>query len=200
MDARDIERLAGAQLTYVDETDPAVRDGWAIQDIGSLEWAMSRVADLEAEARENKEALAAAHRALDRRAGVLQEKVQKGIDFFRSAVLMYMEAHRGELLKGGKKKSRTMLYGTVGWRSSGGRLKVLDKDALAAWLLTQPVELGLARVTVDPNMVALQAYCAEHKMVPPGTEYELPHETAYVKAVAPGTTLTKTEGNGDDQV
>lgn len=198
MDARDIDRLASTQPTYTDETDPTVRDGWAIQDIGSLEWAMSRVADLEAEARENKEALAAAHAALDRRAAMLQEKVQKGIAFFRGAVLSYMEEHRNELLKGGKKKSRTMLYGTVGWRAAGGRLKVVDKDALAGWLSVQPVELGLYRVKVEPEMAALQAYCRDRNMVPPGTELEMPHETAFVKAISPGTTLVKTEPDDDE--
>jgi len=195
MDAHDIERIAAA---YTDETDPTIRDGWAIQDIGSLEWAMSRVADLEAEARENEAALTAAHAALDRRAAQLEAQVQRGIAFFRSNILSYMEAHRAELLKGGKRKSRTMLYGTIGWKAPRARLKVLDRDALTAWAETQPVQYGLVRIKTEPALDPINDYCAERNMVPPGTELELPEDRPFIKALSPGTTLVKTEGQNDD--
>ena len=191
MDAADIQRAAEA--TYEDATDPTVRDGWAIADIGSLEWAMSRIADLQEEQAENEVALAEAHKRLDARAAQLQDKVNRGLGFFKGAVMRYMEAHRAELLKGGKKKSRSMLYGILGWRSAGGRLKVTDKDALAAWLMQQPVELGLYRVKVEPEMRALQDYCRSANIIPPGTELDPEREVAFVNAISPGTTLAKTE-------
>jgi phage host-nuclease inhibitor protein Gam len=191
MDAADIQRAAEA--TYEDATDPAVRDGWAIQDIGSLEWAMSRIADLQEEQAENEVALAEAHKRLDARAAQLQANVNKGLFFFRAEVLRYMEAHKAELLKGGRRKSRSMLHGIIGWRSAGGRLKVTDKDALATWLMQQPVELGLARIKVEPEMRALQDYCRSANIIPPGTELEPEREVAFVNAISPGTTLAKTE-------
>ncbi len=189
MDAQDIEALAAQQPVYQDESDVTVRDGWAITDIGSLEWALGRVADLEDEARENAAALADAHRRLDARAAKLSERVQRGIGFFRGTILRYMEVHRHELLKGGQRKSRVLLHGSVGWRTSGARLKVLDKDALATWAAAQPVELNLYRVRVEPNMRELQAYCEAQGIIPPGTERETEHETPFVKALSPGTTL-----------
>lgn len=193
MDAEDIARLSVEQEAFQDSTDPAVKQGWAIANIGDLEWAMQRLGDLEAEAAENEAALADAHKRLDARAAELAAKVNRGIGFFRASVLRYMEAHRNELLKGGARKSRTLLYGTLGWRTAGGRLKVVDKDALTTWLMSQPVELGLARVKVEPDMRALQAHCLKLGKIPPGTELEAEREAPYVKAVSPGTTLAKTK-------
>jgi phage host-nuclease inhibitor protein Gam len=193
MDAQDIAKLEATQPepSYQDETDPAVREGWQIDSIGSLEWAMSRVADLETEAAENEAALAEAHRRLDARAAQLADRVKRGIGFFKAAVLRYMEAHRPELLKGGKKKSRVLLYGSVGWRASGGRLRVLDREMLAAWAAKQPVELGLFRIKIEPEMKVIQAYAKAGNLIPPGCEWESEHETAYVNAISPGTTLAK---------
>lgn len=191
MDAKDIANIEAAQPAYQDETDPTVRDGWQVENLGSLEWAMSRIADLEAERDEVQAATLDAVHRVEARGAALVQKVERGVHFFRGQVLRYIEAHRGELLKGGARKSRTLIYGTVGWRSGGGRLKAIDKDALAAWAAAQPVELGLYRVKVEPDMKAIQAYAKRTGEVPPGTEYETEHETAYVTAVQPGTTLTK---------
>jgi len=197
MDATDIARLEAAQPIYRDDSDPSVVDGWRPTDLGSLEWALSRVADLEAEARENAVALADAHRRLDLRAESMTRRVQRGVAFFRGAILSYMSEHKSELLKGGARKSRVMLHGSVGWRKTGGRLRVVDEKALAEWVAAQPVELGLFRIRIEPAMKELQAYCEANGLIPPGTEREVPTDVPYVKAVSPSTSLAKTEDDDE---
>jgi hypothetical protein len=59
--------------------------------------------------------------------------------------------------------------------------------------MQQPVELGLARIKVEPEMRALQDYCRSANIIPPGTELEPEREVAFVNAISPGTTLAKTE-------
>lgn len=191
MDAQDIAKAEASQPAYQDETDPTVRDGWQIDSLGSLEWAMSRIADLEAERDEVQAATIDAVHRIEARGAALAEKAERGVTFFRGQVLRYIEAHRHELLKGGKKKSRGLLYGAIGWRSSGGRLRVQDKDALTVWVSAQPLESGLYRLKVEPDMKAIQEYAKRTGEVPPGTEFEPEHETAFVTAIQPGTTLAK---------
>jgi phage host-nuclease inhibitor protein Gam len=194
MDATDIAKAAEQ---YVDEVDPSIRTGERIKDLGSADWYMRRLGELEREQRENRAMYEDALRRMKARFESMQAKAQRGVDFFRGELLRFMEVHRSELVTG-QKRSRALLHGILGWRKTQGLLRVVDPKALEAWLMAQPLELGLARIKVEPNMKALQEHHKEHGVIPPGTELEVPRDAPYVRAVDPGTTLAKGEDDGND--
>lgn len=168
---------------YVDEEDPTVRSGgpWRIETVTHLDWAMSRLAALQLELADLADQERARVEAIEQRAAMLAERVQPGIAFFESQIAAYASSHRGTLLGGGPKKSRTVLHGTVGWREKPGKLVVKDAAALDAWLQTKGPDSGLYRIKLEPEMDALKALYAKEKAIPPGCEWVEKEDTFYVK-------------------
>src|SRR5690349_5271651 len=113
-------------VEYQDETDPTVRDGWSIQNLGGLQWALERMGDLATEVAELDVLKLQAIARIEARTVKLTARARSGVAWFESRIREYMAAHREELLRGGKKKSRDLPSGRVGWRSRGGKLKVVD--------------------------------------------------------------------------
>ena len=163
---------------------------WEITNQTSADWGMQRLAECEAEIAAVETQYQAALARLKARYDELVARSQRGIGYFRFKLEQWAEHNRSALLKG-KAKSVQMLHGVIGWRKSGGRLKVEDKDALAAWLSGQPIESGLYRVKIEPEMRALQDYCRQANVVPPGCVLEPERDDFYVKAEAPEEALTK---------
>jgi phage host-nuclease inhibitor protein Gam len=176
--------------TYEDAQDPDVKGPWQIETTGSADWALSRLAECEAEADEIDRQVAAAVEKLKARGEDLKARAARGASFFRYKLLVYAETHRASLLTG-KKKSRDFLHGRIGWRKKGGRLAVEDKAALEAWLLAQPIERGLYRMKVEPEMKALQALCSETGEVPPGCGFVPEYEDIVIEASGPEAALAK---------
>jgi phage host-nuclease inhibitor protein Gam len=129
----------------------------------------------------------AAKARIDKRAAELTARAERGAAFFRYRLAEYAHAQRAFLLGGGKKKSRELVGGTLGWRSRSGRLVVEDEAALNAWLERQPVESGLYTVRVKAVMAALNAYFAGTNEIPPGCIWDPGGETFYVKVQPPAT-------------
>jgi phage host-nuclease inhibitor protein Gam len=175
---------------YEDEQEPSVRGPWQIETLSDADWAFSRVAECEAEAAEIERQAEATIRRVRARAAELTAKAERGAGFFRFKLLEYAEAHRADILHG-KKKSRDFLHGRIGWRKAGGGLAVTDKEALGAWLRAQPIESGLYRVKVEPEMAAIQAVFRARGEIPPGCEPKPETETIHIEASAPETALAK---------
>jgi len=163
---------------------------WEITNQTSADWGMQRLAECLAEVDEIGRQYQAAVDRLIKRRDELVARAERGIGYFRFKLEQWAEHNRSALLKG-KAKSVQMLHGCLGWRKSGGRLKVEDKDALAAWLSGQPIELGLFRMKIEPEMRALQDYCRQANVVPPGCVLEPERDDFYVRAEAPEEALTK---------
>lgn len=178
--------------TYEDAEDPRVKGStWRIETIQSADWALARMAELQAEA-ESIDALAkAAKERIEKRAELLKARVARGLDYFRYKLLEYAVTHRTAILGGSKKKSRAFIHGTIGWRKVGGRLYVTDPDALRAWLSTQTVESGLYRMKIEPEMAEIQRRFKEDGVIPPGMNMESEGEDPYVKVEPPETALAK---------
>lgn len=176
---------------YEDSENPEVRGGgWQITTIQSADWALLRLAECEAEATEIDRQAEAAIRRVRERADALKAKAARGASYFTFKLMEYAERSRGEIVKG-KKKSRDYLHGRIGFRKKGGKLRVTDKDALRDWLVTQPVESGLYRMSIEPEMRALQEACKADGIVPPGMEWEPEYEDITIEAQAPETALAK---------
>lgn len=172
------------EAEYQDEEMPEARPGWHIPDLGALDWALSRVADLEREQAENLELERAAIERIRLRTLRLNESAARGVAFFGGRIREYAELHRAELLGGGKKKSRKLLHGTVGWRSKGGGLSVTDAEALLAWARAQPVEAEVLRIKEDPALKAIKALFEATGEVPDGCDVEPETEEFNLKAEA----------------
>jgi phage host-nuclease inhibitor protein Gam len=175
---------------YEDEADPSVGGGWLIRDLGSADWAISRVAECQAEAAEIDRQADAAIERINRRREALKEKAARGEAFFRARLLMFAETHRDEILTG-KKRSREFVHGRIQFRKKAERLVVKDREALLAWLATQPVEAGLYRVRLEPELRAIQDRFKTAGEIPPGCEVEPESETVEIKTEAPETALVK---------
>lgn len=155
--------------SYVDDEEPAVSAPWTVQSLEDADWALKRIGDLEREVAENERVYQSALLRLKLRHGVLTERADRGIAFFTAKLEAYAAEHRAELIKG-KKKSRTLLHGSLGFRKSGGGLEVLDKEALLGWCRQQPVESEVLRITEAPAIAAVQKHFKDTGEVPPGTE------------------------------
>ena len=186
--AEEIAKLAaepGPDERYVDSEDDSVRDGyWRIENVQSLDWALSRIADLEREQAENAAIVEEHIQRLRLRLERLNAKAERGLRFFRSQVQAYADAHRHELLGGGKKKSRALPHGMVGWRKKGGGLTVVDREALLSWCRKQDVELGLIRIKEEPAVDEVKRAFKSLGEVPPGCDVEEEREELIIKTTS----------------
>jgi phage host-nuclease inhibitor protein Gam len=180
-----------ALAAYEDEQDPAVRGPWAIDSLGSADWSLSRLAECEAEAAEIDRQAEAAIAKIRKRADELKAKAARGAAFFSYKLLAFAETHRATLLGSSKKKSRDFIHGRIAFRKKGGRLVVKDKDALLAWLATQPVEAGLYRMKLEPEMRAIQEQFKTAGEIPPGCDFEPEFEDVVIEANAPEAALVR---------
>lgn len=177
---------------YEDEEDPEVRSDkpWTIQNVPSLEWALKRTANLYNEKDSLEAAADEAHKRIESRKALLLDRIQRGIAYFEGQIGSYAAENREALLGGSNKKSRSFLFGIIGWRKRAGRLVVVDAEALKAWLTAQPNEV-LYRVKIEPEMKALQENFAKTGEVPPGTEYVVEQEKLYIEPADPAEGLVK---------
>ena len=165
---------------YQDDQDPEVRESWSVTDLGSADWALSRVAECEAESEEIEAQRVAAVAAIEARAETLKNRSARGAAFFRMKLAIWAEKNP-DMIRQGKKKSRAFLHGSIGTRKKGGKLVVVDRDALVAWIREQPPEKGLFRIKVEPEMAEIQKLYALGGEVPPGTDVDPEREELEIK-------------------
>ena len=168
------------------------RGPWMVEGPDSCDWALRKVAEAQAEIAEIERQAEAAMRAIEARRVALIQGPGQTAAFFESAVLMYAQTHRGDIVRGDR-KSKDYIHGSIAFRANkGGRLVIEDGPALAKWLEAQPVEAGLYRVKIEPDKKALDAWFDEGgREAPPGTRYENPTESISIEALAPERALEK---------
>jgi len=171
-----------ASIAYVDEHEPAVTDQWSIGDLSAADWALSRICDLEREIAENNELAEEAIAKIKMRTDLLNERAQRGVAFFKGRLATFAQTHRELLLGGGKKKSRSLLHGSIGFRKTGGSLEVLDKSELLEWARFQPAEFGFVRIKEEPAVDEIKKRFKLTGEVPPGTHLAEEREEVVVKA------------------
>jgi phage host-nuclease inhibitor protein Gam len=181
---------------YQDERDPSVGPDWRVTDISGADWALARVAEMELEIEANEELGARAITQIEERVRKMNDQAMRGVTFFRARIEEFARANREALLGGGKKKSRKLVHGSIGWRSSPAGLKVEDEAKLLAWAQAQPVELGLVRIKEEPNIAGIKAYAAANKVIPPGMAEAVVEEKLEIKAQPVG--LLKGDKDGHD--
>ncbi len=150
-----------------------LRPGWQIETLEQLDWALSRIADLEEERAENQRILQAAIDRLTVKQERLDAKIERGLLFFNFEVEHYVTMNRDTILKGGKAKSRGFLHGRIAWRKVGGGLVINNKEALLAWAKEQAIELEFVRIKQEPDVAAIKQWFKKTGEIPPGTD-ELP--------------------------
>lgn len=177
---------------YEDEENPFVTPAWRIEDKATADWALRRYGECLAEAADIEAQYQAAVAHLTERRDALKAKANRGAGFFEFKLAEYAGRCRGDLLKG-KSKTATFLHGAIKFRAKQDRLEVVDKAALEEWLRAQPVESGIARWKVEPEMKALQDQFKKTGECPPGCDVKPAEETVTIDAIAPERALTKGE-------
>jgi hypothetical protein len=175
---------------YQDDDRPEVKGPWVPVTRVDFDWAFERLSQCQAEADGIDEQYEAWVKRAEKRRDELKERARRGVHFFEGRIRMGAQAGREFLLRG-KSKTAKFLHGEVSWRRLGGRLTVSDPKALADWLVTQPVESGLWRQEIKPEMKALQAHCKATGEVPPGCVYGEEYEEIYVKSEPADGALAK---------
>jgi phage host-nuclease inhibitor protein Gam len=162
------------------EPDAIVEHGaWAPQTIRDVEWALECIAESEAEVAEIDGQLADLVARATARAEALKARAMNRVTFFKGRVAEFAVANRADLLVG-KAKSRNFLSGKVGFRKRGGKLRVDDKEALAAWLAGQ--DPSMFRIRLEPEMAVLQKQFQTDGVIPPGCTFESERDEVYVEA------------------
>lgn len=159
---------------------------WEIDSLATADWALSRIADLEQEIAENDAVLEEHIARLRAKNDALNARAQRGMEFFTWHLQRWAEMNRETLLKGGKRKSRALHHGSIGWRKRPGGLQVIDSSTLLAWAEKQPAELGLVRYTAAPAVREIREWVEkqeELESLPPGLEVVEPKDEFVVKAV-----------------
>jgi phage host-nuclease inhibitor protein Gam len=178
---------AAAEAQEPLEPDAIVERGaWTPQSIRDVEWALECIAESEAEVAEVDGQLADLIARAQARRDLIASRAQNRIDYMKGRVAEFAVAHRADLLVG-KAKSRNFLSGKVGFRKRGGKLKVEDKKALEAWLAGQDPKFF--RVSLAPEMAALQEQFQKDGVIPVGCTFESERDEVYVEA-APLPTLS----------
>ncbi len=171
---------------YEDEQDPNVREGWHIESLDTADWALRRIAELQVEVEENDSVLAATIAKLQARTEKLNASANRGLEFFSGRLREYAELNQAMLLKGGKKKSRALPSGSIGWKTVPAKLTVTDDAKALAWAEKQPVESELLRIRTEVSKSALAAHFKGSGEVPPGCDVAPEREEFVLKAESAG--------------
>lgn len=143
---------------------------WSVQTLSDADWVLQRLSDLRAEEDELASLFKAAVERAQLKRDQLLGKIKRGVGFFEAHLRLYAEANRAELLKGGKRKSRDLIWGRLGWKTKASRLTIVDTDACLAWCQRQPVETGVLRIKEEPALAVIQERFKRTGEVPPGCE------------------------------
>lgn len=147
--------------------------GWVIRSATEADWALERVARARLELLELDAQYEAAVRRLAERRDALRREPTRTVAFFEGHLRMWAEAQKDDICSG-RRKSRALLHGRVGWRARPVRLVVQDAAALEAWA----TQAGLTRLEVDwPRVRELAKRSGE---VPPGCDTEGGEDSFYV--------------------
>jgi len=164
---------------YEDDERPEVKGPWRIQSLADLDWALERLGALEAERVSVIAQGEAACKRIWDRADVLTERLGRGAAFFEAKIEEYAQGNKDALLGGGKRKSRDVLFGRVGWREHPGHIHVTDEAALKKWLAAQENE-SLYRTKIVPKMFELNQLYDADGTIPPGCEYKAAEDVFYI--------------------
>lgn len=172
---------------YVDEERPDVRLGWRIGELTEADWAFQRMQELEAQIAAVEKQKEAAIARIEKRAAELEEKAARGIAFFKEHLSEFGEREKRQLLTG-KRKSRDLVHGVIGWRAKnkGGKLRWVDEDLTIAWAKSRPVEEGLYRVKYELEKTAIEKVARAENIIPPGCELLTETDEIYVKTTGEG--------------
>lgn len=167
---------------YVDEEDDRIRVGWEVGNEEQLDWALKRRGELIAMQRANQRIFEAHVERMAHRLEKLNSPLEGGVAFLTGCIQTYVFNNRVRVIGSGKKKSRNLLHGTVGFRKTGGGLVVNDAAKLLAWARSQPVELGYVRITEAPALDEIKRLHKRTGELFPGTDLSPEVETFYAKS------------------
>ena len=171
-----VEAAAAAQ----EPVEAIAPPGWTVNGPNDVNFGFRRIGEENAAIASINDQRAAAHAAIDAHADALIAKRQPAVAYFTAKIVEYVEAHKGELLTG-KRRSHEFLGGVAAWRRKPSKVVVTNKAALVEWL-EQHGDPTLMRVTVAPDLRAIDASIQATGVLPPGLDLEPESETLTVTA------------------
>ena len=162
------------ELAATDDTEPR----WQIDSVETLDWALEQLATARRQIAEARRLHEAAMARLEARLRAATATHQRSAEYFEASARAYAEEHRGELLTG-KAKSRALPNGTIGWRRTGGGLRVVDEEAAMTWALS--TDSRFVRTRQELNKAEVNALFKSTGEVIPGCDVEEARDTCYVK-------------------
>lgn len=171
--------------------DAEVAPSWRIDGLGTLDWALAKLAGIEREQEQNRELAEAARNRVDTWLLAQNKKLDQSAAFFRGHITAYANEHKAELLTG-KKKSRDLPNGKVAWRKVGGRVRVVDGPTAIRFCEAEGLK---SFVKYEPRLAVdeLLHWLSGLSELPPGTGCEIVPEEDRLTITATGNELTKTE-------
>lgn len=173
-----VEAAAAAQGPV--EGEALAPAGWQVRSIADAEWAGEEVGASLEEIRQVDAQLADLIARATARADAIKAKAQKRVAFFTAALTHFAETNKTDLLIG-KKRSRELVSVTFAWRKKPAKVVVTDKAQLVEWL-SQHGDPALMKVTVTPDIRAIDASILATGVLPPGIDLEPESESLTVTA------------------
>jgi phage host-nuclease inhibitor protein Gam len=151
---------------------------WTPPDIRAVEWCLEQIGQAEAERAEIRAQMDAACAVIEKRGTSIIDKSERRAEWFLSLVETYAKTHRDEFVRG-KLKSRELLGGTVGFRSSGEKVAVTDPGSVIAWAQEKHLDLLDLKPKIDKK--ALDRFVLTTGEIPPGVDVTPATETIHIK-------------------
>jgi phage host-nuclease inhibitor protein Gam len=133
---------------------------WTPPDIRAVEWCLEQIGQAESERAEIRAQMDAACAVIEKRGTSIIDKSER-------------RAVRGKL------KSRELLGGTVGFRSSGEKVAVTDPGSVIAWAQEKHLDLLDLKPKIDKK--ALDRFVLTTGEIPPGVDVTPATETIHIK-------------------
>lgn len=149
-----------------------------IRALEDADYVLEQIADLRRTVVENERVERANIERIAARTEMLNEPLRKRIDYLEGALRAWAEANRDTLLTG-KSKSRKLHHGTLGWRKTGGGLRVVDESLALGWVRANLPEAVRTREEIDK--AALKLIFRNNGEVPLGCDVEPERDEFYAK-------------------
>jgi phage host-nuclease inhibitor protein Gam len=126
-------RAAQIAATYSIDGEPVTRERFAITDMGSADWVLKKMADVNRKIADIDAMVQREYDAITRRREELVKPLQDSLQFFSTAFGPQLAEWASRELEGGKSRSVKLLHGKLGFRKSPDTFVIDNDERALAW-------------------------------------------------------------------
>lgn len=172
-------------LEYVDPDPPREAPRFAVTDLGSANWVLKKMAELDAAQQGYEELLAAEIKALTDRAQEILKPLARKREFFELVYGKQLEEWTAEQIKDQKARSVKLLHGSVGFRKGQDKLVIDDEEKALKWAEVECPEAIKQSILLTPAKAGLLKQCPETKALKDVMHIEPGKDNFYIKPEVP---------------